>query len=168
MIFVTVGSSTIPFDRLLQGVDSLGLDEHVVVQHGVSSIRLKQAEAVDFVDHDAFVALVREARVTVMHGGVGSIMTALAEGKRPIVLPRRRSMGEAVDDHQVTFARRAAELRLIVLVEDVGYLRSAIARPGEATVPFVSASPIEIALRADIEQCLVPKTPLRTAERSPA
>jgi beta-1,4-N-acetylglucosaminyltransferase len=168
MIFVTVGSSTIPFDRLLEAVDAIGLEERAVVQHGTSAIRPRRAEHVDFVDYEAFVGLVREARVTITHGGVGSIMTALSQGKRPIVVPRRRRMGEAVDDHQVAFARRAAELRLIELVEDVDHLENAIARSGfEATLSSVSASPVEIALRADIESLLVPEAQ-RSAERSPA
>ena len=45
--------------------------------------------------------LVREARIVVTHAGVGSILLALTNGKRPFVVPRLRAFGETVDDHQL-------------------------------------------------------------------
>ena len=45
-------------------------------------------------------------------------MTALANGKRPIVVPRRAERGEAIDDHQLEFVRRIAATGVIDLVED--------------------------------------------------
>src|SRR4051812_17389504 len=101
MIFVTVGSSMIAFDRLLRAVDELAVDERLVVQHGASTIEPANAECVDVLSFESFVALVKDARVLVTHAGVGSILTALGEHKRPIVVPRRQMYGEAVDDHQV-------------------------------------------------------------------
>ena len=50
--------------------------------------------------------------------GVGSVMVALANAKRPIVVPRRKSFGEAVDDHQLQLGRRFAEAGLVTLVEE--------------------------------------------------
>jgi UDP-N-acetylglucosamine transferase subunit ALG13 len=153
MIFVTVGSSRIPFDRLLRAVDAAGLDEPLVVQHGASAVRPYAAECVDYLDHGRFVELVRDARVVVTHAGVGSIMTALGEGKRPVVVPRRSSHDEAVDDHQVPFARRAGELGLVTLVEDVEELARAIAAETGVGAGLESgASPIELELRAYIEE----------------
>jgi beta-1,4-N-acetylglucosaminyltransferase len=167
MIFVTVGSSSIPFDRLLRGIESASIDERVVVQHGLSTVRPGRAECVDFLDHAAFVTLVRAARVIVTHAGVGSVMTALAESKRPIVVPRRKSYAEAVDDHQVSFARRAGELGLVTLVEDVNRLASAIGdhAPSRAA-PRPTRSPIEVELRSYIEMCVGRRTKLVTSEGS--
>jgi UDP-N-acetylglucosamine transferase subunit ALG13 len=54
----------------------------------------------------------------VTHAGVGSIMTALANGKRPVVVPRLRRFGEAVDDHQVALGLRLHEAGLVMFVED--------------------------------------------------
>jgi UDP-N-acetylglucosamine transferase subunit ALG13 len=72
------------------------------------------------------VELMRRARLVVTHAGVGSIMTALIASKRPVVVPRLRSHGEAVDDHQVAFGRRAEESGLVVLVEDEELLREVV------------------------------------------
>ena len=51
---------------------------------------------------------IRDARVVVTHAGVGSAMVSLANGKRPVVVPRRKSFAEAVDDHQLQLGRRLA------------------------------------------------------------
>jgi UDP-N-acetylglucosamine transferase subunit ALG13 len=168
MIFVTVGSSSIPFDRLLRGVDATSFDEQVVVQHGASLIRPQRAECVDFLDYEDFVEFVDRARVVVTHAGVGSIMAALARGKRPIVVPRRSSYAEAVDDHQVPFARRADDLGLVRMVEDLDRLASAIEDHASEAPPLASSrSPLEDALRSYIEECVGQRTPFAMRERSP-
>lgn len=106
MIFVTVGTNEAPFDRLLEGVDALQLDEHLVVQHGPSEVRPQGAECYDFLTFDEIVEHMRAARVVISHAGVGTVLVALANGKHPVVVPRLRQFGEAVDDHQLAFARR--------------------------------------------------------------
>jgi UDP-N-acetylglucosamine transferase subunit ALG13 len=118
MIFVTVGSSEQRFDRLLRSVESLSAGERLVVQHGASTIRPAGADCVDFLPFSDLLAHMREARVVITHAGVGSVLTALTLRKRPVVVPRRRRFGEAVDDHQVELARRLAGRDLVVLVED--------------------------------------------------
>jgi len=159
MIFASVGSSTIPFDRLLRALECMETDEDLVVQTGVSTVRPCRAKVLDYVGYDEFVALIRSARVVVTHAGAGSVITALGEGKRPIVVPRRAAQREAVDDHQVAFARRAAELGLVTLVEDVSLLEAAL-RENEPSLARSGSepSPIERELRTYIEHCVGPAT----------
>jgi UDP-N-acetylglucosamine transferase subunit ALG13 len=126
MIFVTTGTCE-PFDRLLRAVDALSIDEELVVQHGFSPVRPRGARCVEFLPFAELVDLVREARVVVTHAGVGTVLTALANGKRPVVVPRRAGAGDAVDDHQVEFARRVAASGLVTLVEDLDELSGALA-----------------------------------------
>jgi len=126
MILATTGTSE-PFDRLLTALDGLELDERLVVQHGASPVRPRGAECVDFLPYAELVSLMRSARVVVTHGGVGTILTALANGKRPFVVPRLAKRGEAVDDHQLEFARRVAAAGVIELVEDPAELGSRLA-----------------------------------------
>lgn len=162
MIFVTVGSSKSPFDRLLRAVDTAFIDEELVVQHGVSSVRPRNAECVGFLDFDGFVARIEQARVVVTHAGVGSIMTALEHGKRPVVVPRRAGFGEAVDDHQLPFARRADELGLVELVEDDSDLVEAIRdHIGAHEAGIAARSPIEIELRQYILETIGSGAPRR-------
>jgi UDP-N-acetylglucosamine--N-acetylmuramyl-(pentapeptide) pyrophosphoryl-undecaprenol N-acetylglucosamine transferase len=54
----------------------------------------------------------------VCHGGAGIISSALAAGRKPIVVPRRAALGEHVDDHQYQLTRKLAEWGLVVPAED--------------------------------------------------
>ncbi len=136
MILVAVGSSQFPFDRLLRALDGLGADEELVVQHGPSAVRPDAARCVAFLPLDELAELMREARVVVAHGGVGSILLALTNGKRPYVVPRRRVFGETVDDHQVESSRRFARAGLVTLVEEPEELAAAIAAGNGQVVPL--------------------------------
>jgi UDP-N-acetylglucosamine transferase subunit ALG13 len=127
VILVAVGSSQFPFDRLLRAVADLPSDERVVVQHGPSQIRPLHASCLDFAPLDVLGGLIREARVVVTHAGVGSVLFALANGKRPVVVPRRRAFGETVDDHQVESARRFAGSGIVTLVEEPELLAATLA-----------------------------------------
>ncbi|MGZ4309425.1 MAG: glycosyltransferase, partial [Gaiellaceae bacterium] len=127
MIFVTLGTQAFPFDRLLRGLD--GVDEELVVQGGASTYRPARAAWFDYLEYPELLEHVKKARAVVSHAGVGSVMTAVAEGKRPLVVPRLRRYGEAVDDHQLPFARRLAEAGLLTLVEDPAELSAALADP---------------------------------------
>jgi beta-1,4-N-acetylglucosaminyltransferase len=127
MIFVTVGTNEAPFDRLLRAVEALSGGEELVVQHGASSYRPSGASCVPFLSFDALVEHVREASIVVTHAGVGSIAVALMNGKTPLVVPRRRRFGEAVDDHQVALAQRLASGGLVVAVGEPTSLPEAVA-----------------------------------------
>ena len=122
MILVTTGTNGVAFDRLLRAVDAIETEEPMVVQHGPSSLRPRRATCVDYVSFDELVELVREARLVVSHGGVGSILVALTNEKRPLVVPRLARFGEVVDDHQLELARKLAGVGLVTLGEDVGLL----------------------------------------------
>ena len=122
MIFVTVGTNEARFDRLLQAVEELEFDD-LVVQCGSSSLRPKNATCFDFLAFERLVEYVRSASVVVTHAGVGSIAVTLANGRRPVVVPRLQRYGEAVDDHQVELARRLDQSGLVTLVEEPTQLR---------------------------------------------
>jgi UDP-N-acetylglucosamine transferase subunit ALG13 len=145
MIVVTVGASHFPFDRLLWAVDGLSTTEELVVQHGPSLVRPAAARCVEFMPFDAVAQLVQEARVVVTHAGVGSILLSLTHGKRPVVFPRLRSLGETVDDHQAECGRRFARAGLVTLVEDPEGLALAVAgdEPAAAPAPVEGASLVD-------------------------
>ena len=54
------------------------------------------------------------ADVVVTHAGVGLALLALSNGHCPVVVPRRRALGEHVDDHQVQVATMLASKDLAV------------------------------------------------------
>jgi len=128
MIFVSVGTHETPFDRLLRAVAELDGGEDVVVQHGLSAIRCNSATEFDYLPFDRVLEYVRSARAIVTHAGVGSVMLALANDKRPIVMARRHAFGEAVDDHQVELAARLERAGLVEVVEDSRHLSEYLTR----------------------------------------
>jgi UDP-N-acetylglucosamine transferase subunit ALG13 len=133
MILVTVGTNEQPFDRLVRAAAALGGDEPLLVQYGASGEPHGRGDWVDFVGFDELADHMRAARVVVCHAGVGSIMLARRCGRRPIVLPRRLDLREAVDDHQLPLARRLDASGLVRLVEDERDLAAAVAQNGDAS-----------------------------------
>jgi beta-1,4-N-acetylglucosaminyltransferase len=135
MIFVTVGTSGTPFDRLLREVDRLETEEKLVVQYGPSRLRPRRATCVDFLRFDELMQVVGEARAVVTHGGVGSILMALMSGRRPLVVPRLRRFNEAVDDHQLALGRKLSESGIVTLVQDPAVLPELLSRANGSTKP---------------------------------
>ncbi len=154
MIFVTVGTSTFSFERLLRGVDALEVDDEVVVQYGASTFVPQTTVAEAFMPYPAVVERMRAARVVIAHGGVGSILTALHVGHRPVVVPREAQYSEAVDDHQLELAVRLAETGLIELVTDLGLLHAAVAAAREDGLRSSADSALVDAVREFVDSAL--------------
>jgi UDP-N-acetylglucosamine transferase subunit ALG13 len=118
-VFAMVGSSIrYPFDRLIRALGELPLTEGIVAQRGISRLKPENVVSFDFMPLTQLINGIRSAKAVVTHAGIGSIMLALAAGRHPIVIPRLHRLNEAVDDHQLRFAQRLAELQLVTLVED--------------------------------------------------
>lgn len=58
-----------------------------------------------------------EADLVIAHSGIGSAITALELGKRPVLLPRRPQFNEHVDDHQALIADELHQRNLAVSAE---------------------------------------------------
>jgi UDP-N-acetylglucosamine--N-acetylmuramyl-(pentapeptide) pyrophosphoryl-undecaprenol N-acetylglucosamine transferase len=88
-------------DRLLE---ILPPDAEVLWQTGDTDV-----SDLDIVGHHAIperelTQAIAEADVLVAHAGVGTALAALQVGKCPVLIPRRLSHGEHVDDHQIQIA----------------------------------------------------------------
>lgn len=125
MIFVTVGTHQQPFERLLRGLEGVEGDFVVQFGHGRPPVNASRAEA--FMPFDAMLAAFAEAEKVITHAGVGSILCATQQGHVPIVVPRRRELGEHVDDHQVELIGALGERGVVIPVWDVAGLARALA-----------------------------------------
>ena len=164
MIYVTVGTNEARFDRLLQAVAALRVDETVLVQHGHSSpLGPPGAELVDFLPFEGMVDAIKRARVVVTHAGVGSVLVTLGEGKRPVVLPRLKQHGEAVDDHQLQLGRRFAEAGLVTLVETRDELAAAVAAKEHTAAVLPRQSALVGDLRSFLEAAVAPAAEVASA-----
>ncbi len=85
---------------------------------------------------------IADADVVVAHAGTGIALAALEHGKYPVLVPRRASHGEHVDDHQLTIALELS-LRDLCVTRDVDRLKladlhyAAARRVVKATSPAV-------------------------------
>lgn len=108
MIFVTVGTQ-LPFNRLITAVDewagARGVSG-VVAQVGPGSFVPKHITVKPFVAADEFQRFVKEASLIIAHAGMGSIITAMELGKPIIIMPRRASLGEHRNEHQLATAQQ--------------------------------------------------------------
>jgi UDP-N-acetylglucosamine transferase subunit ALG13 len=134
LIFVALGTDEHPFHRALELVASVAAGHDVVVQHGHTPPHgVPGARWHEFMPYDDVVAAMRDATAVVCHAGVGTIMTALGCGKRPLVVVRERDRGEHVDDHQRQIATALSERGLVAPVGSTEELRAALAA-GSAVV----------------------------------
>jgi len=120
LIFVTVGSAD-PFDRMIRAIDDWAgarTRTDVFAQIGRSAYEPKHIEAVQFLSPSAFRQRVQTARLIVAHAGMGSIITALEAEKPIIIMPKRASLREHRNDHQVATARRFVQKEGIIVAED--------------------------------------------------
>ena len=139
MIFVTVGSREYPFDRLLMKLDDLcaegRLPEPLFAQIGQSPYVPKHYDFVRYLDTDAFYRCQSEASLVISHAGTGALIGALKRGRQVVSVPRRKALGEHIDDHQ---------LQVSEALSSQGYLRQVLDMDDlEATVRVGYSDPIQ-------------------------
>ncbi len=108
MIFVTVGTSEYPFDRLLKLADDAllksGIRERVIAQIGPSTYRFRYPNILirKEIPYPEFSMRLRTARVIVTHGGMGTLLQCLLVAKHlPFTIPRDPKYHEHINDHQM-------------------------------------------------------------------
>lgn len=104
MILVTLGTQDKNFVRLLKAIDREikkgNIKEKVIVQAGYTKYNSKNMEIFDLTTPDEIDKLMKEARIVITHGGVGSILNALKYNKPVIAAARLSKYKEHTNDHQ--------------------------------------------------------------------
>jgi UDP-N-acetylglucosamine transferase subunit ALG13 len=149
MIFVTVGAQ-MSFDRMVLAVDRWAHEQNrsdVFAQVGPTSQGPTHIQWAKFLNPDEFRRQVVAADIVVAHAGMGSIITALELGKPILVMPRRGSLHETRNDHQVDTAKQfLAQGKIHVAFDEVELVAklnalSDLLAKGAAPVVSSSASP---------------------------
>jgi UDP-N-acetylglucosamine transferase subunit ALG13 len=138
IVVVSVGTDHHPFDRLVDWMETWdGADRaEVRMQHG-SSRPMRGATNRELLPPDDLVAWMTQASAVVLQGGPGGIWDSLRAGVTPIVVPRVRRLGEAVDDHQVAFAARLEARGLVRIAHSADELVALLAHLEPRTGPTV-------------------------------
>lgn len=130
MIFVTVGSQKFQFNRLLKEIDRLVFEkevtEDIFAQIGYCDYRPKYYKYKCFLDRDEFYDVMKKCDKIITHGGTGTIMEAVKQGKKVIVVPRLKEYGEHVDNHQLQIVEKFKKMNLIKSVSEINELNNAI------------------------------------------
>ena len=130
MIFITVGTHPQQFNRLLAEVDRLiekgRIKVKVFAQSGYSTYRPKNYSWENFLTDEDYNGKIKAADIIITHSGAGSIITALSQRKKLIIVPRLSKFGEHTNDHQIDLARKIKEKNLGEAVFDVSDLEKAI------------------------------------------
>lgn len=158
MIFVTVGSQT-PFDRLIRAVDQWAYTNSrsdVFAQIAATTYRPEHIRFTNFLTPTEFADAVQRCSVIVAHAGMGTIISALELGKQVVVMPRRASLHETRNDHQVATAQSfGAQGRIIVANDEYELPRKLeyASSLGDASKITTEASPLLLAtIRDFLEQ----------------
>jgi beta-1,4-N-acetylglucosaminyltransferase len=130
MIFVTVGTHTQGFDRLLKAADDYASisTEKIDIQTGNSTYQPVYANSFRWATSDEIEKIIKKSRIVVSHAGAGTIIQVLKLGKPLVVAPRQRKYGENHNDHQYQLAHALEQEHRAVMLEEIncGTFQSAI------------------------------------------
>ena len=110
MIFITLGTQKIQFDRVLKELDKLVEEgklssKDLLVQCVYSKYNPKNYEIFGLKPQKEIDEITEKADIIITHSGTGSIINSLKKGKRIIIIPRLKKYKEHVDNHQTELAK---------------------------------------------------------------
>lgn len=128
MIFVTMGTYPLPFDRLIKAIDELAeegvFEDEIFAQIGYCSYIPKNIPYEKMMDKDLFDETLASASQLIGHAGMGTITLALDHMKPLLVFPRQKKYGEHVNDHQWGTAQKFEELDHVLAAYSIHELPS--------------------------------------------
>lgn len=144
MILVVLGTQDKRFERLIALVDEAiqhgWIHEEVIVQAGCTHYDSLSMKIVDFVDMSEFEMWMKDCRILITHGGVGTIMSALRMKKPVIACARLAKYGEHHNDHQCEIIENFYEKGLLIRVNDGQTLENALKEAETFVVPDVESN----------------------------
>jgi UDP-N-acetylglucosamine--N-acetylmuramyl-(pentapeptide) pyrophosphoryl-undecaprenol N-acetylglucosamine transferase len=142
LLFATVGA-TLPFPRLVEAVARLkasgDIFEEVLIQTGVGGPPPAGVPSVETLPFDEMQSVLSHADIVVCHGGTGSLITALRNGCRVIVMPRQAALKEHYDNHQAEISRAFAARGMVTVANTVEELAEAL-KTARATPPICATT----------------------------
>lgn len=119
-LFVTLGTlRRYPFVRPVERLQAIGApDDRTVWQLGVTPAPTGlRGDVNDFFPSARFDAAASAAGTVISHAGVGSVLRLIELGIYPLLVIRRSSQGEHIDDHQEQIAGLLSERNLALVRE---------------------------------------------------
>ena len=130
MILVLLGTQNNSFHRLLEeiqkNIDNGNIKEKVIVQKGYTKFESKNMTLYNQIPIDKMHDMIEKADFVITHGGVGSIISSIEQGKRVIAVPRLKEYKEHVNNHQKDIIKSFNEMGYIIGIEKVEELSDAL------------------------------------------
>ena len=127
-IFIVVGTQE-PFDRMIKAIDiwtGMNQGHTIFAQISRAHYEPKSFQFTDFIAPALFDARFKEADLIISHAGMGTIISALANGKPIIVMPRLAANHEHRNDHQLATAKSFEKLGFVKAVYSENELHDAL------------------------------------------
>jgi len=131
-IFVTTGTSSFPFKRLIKEVLEIAKDKYFIndsflIQGTKDKEKNGNIQKIPSLSYKEMKSWFRKADIVITHGGLASIFLSWQLNKKaPIVVPRLKIFKEHVNDHQLLFTSSLAKKNKIIIVKKIDDLKKAI------------------------------------------
>lgn len=121
MIFVTVGTHYMGFERLIKKMDEIAgeITEKVLMQVGSTEYEPVNAEWFKYKEIDELYGIYKSANIIVAHAGAGTLLDALKFQKSIVAVPRLKIMGEHIDDQQLELSEALENSGKVIAVYEI-------------------------------------------------
>jgi UDP-N-acetylglucosamine transferase subunit ALG13 len=136
MVFVTVGTQTLGFERLLNEVQNLVkkgiIDDNVEIQTGFTKFHsaTSQITCFNFLSQEEMDFKIKNAEYIITHGGVGCILGALHYQKKIIAVPRLKEFREHINNHQLEIIENFSNAGFLLSVYNIKELEMVVKQIG--------------------------------------
>ena len=113
MILLTVGTQ-LPFDRFVKHVDQWAYENpgvEILAQIADGAYIPKHMQYVDYLNQEKYSSAFNQASVVLAHAGMGSVINSLIASKPVVVFPRKASLGEHRNEHQLATCSKLVNLK---------------------------------------------------------
>lgn len=125
MIFITIGTQA-PFDRLIKAMDELASEfkaEDFKAQVFKTSYAVRNMEVYEFLSPTDFDDIFDNSKLIISHAGMGTIISALTKQIPIVIIPRKASLGEHRNEHQLATAEKFKDLGYVHVANDENELK---------------------------------------------
>lgn len=155
MIFASLGTMDMPFERMAKAVDEFAAttDDDVVVQTGYTPYNYNNVSKVfSFCTKEEMQKYIDEADILILQGGWGAISEAMEKKKRIVVIPRYDKTEHIHDQFQLI--RKLDSLGCVIGVFDEKELPAAVNKALDFEFQYIPKGNAEMMIREKLEEWL--------------
>lgn len=153
MIFASLGTMDMPFERMAKAVDVFAAttDEEVIVQTGYTHYLYNNvSHCFSFCTKEEMQCYIDKADLLILQGGWGAISEAMEKKKRIVVIPRYDKTEHIHDQFQLI--RKLDSLGCVVGVFNEHDLPRAVEKARNFDFKYISKGNAEIMIRKKLEE----------------